>query len=99
MHAHVLQRLFETTSVHPNTCNFFLRQLIHGICRLLSTCGIWLVWLLARDPRPAASKDELLQHIQAIWNYLTQAYIQNLFDFMPRRIATLIAAHGGYTKY
>ncbi|GFU97589.1 uncharacterized protein TNCV_747531 [Trichonephila clavipes] len=41
-HAHMLQRLFET-SVHPNTCNSFLGLLIHRICRLLSTCEIWLV--------------------------------------------------------
>ncbi|GFT29185.1 transposable element Tcb2 transposase [Trichonephila clavipes] len=33
---------------------------------------------LARDTYPAASKDELLQRMQAIWNYLPQADIQNL---------------------
>ncbi|GFU87103.1 transposable element Tcb2 transposase [Trichonephila clavipes] len=50
---------------------------------------------LARDPRPAASKDELLLRIQVIWNSLPQADIQNL----PRRIAAVIAARSGYTKY
>ncbi|GFY13084.1 transposable element Tcb1 transposase [Trichonephila clavipes] len=54
---------------------------------------------LARDPHPAASKDELLLRIQAIWNSLPQADIQNLFDSVPRRFAALIAARGGYTKY
>ncbi|GFY19310.1 transposable element Tcb1 transposase [Trichonephila clavipes] len=54
---------------------------------------------LACDPRPAALKDELLLRIQAIWNSLPQTDIQNLFDSMPLRIATLIAARGGYTKY
>ncbi|GFV41895.1 transposable element Tcb1 transposase [Trichonephila clavipes] len=54
---------------------------------------------LALDPHFAALKDELLMRLQAIWNYLPQADIQNLFDSMPRRIATLIAARGGYTKY
>ncbi|GFW25200.1 transposable element Tcb1 transposase [Trichonephila clavipes] len=49
--------------------------------------------------RPEASKDELLLHIQTIWNYLPQAVIQNLFDSMPRRTEALIAARGGYTKY
>ncbi|GFW19188.1 hypothetical protein TNCV_255151 [Trichonephila clavipes] len=53
---------------------------------------------LARDPNPASSKDELLLHIEAIWNSLPQANIRKLFDFMPRRKATLIAVHGGYTK-
>ncbi|GFX16873.1 transposable element Tcb1 transposase [Trichonephila clavipes] len=38
IHAHMLQRLFET-SVQSNTCNFF-GLLIHRICHLLSTCGI-----------------------------------------------------------
>ncbi|GFU91842.1 hypothetical protein TNCV_3192291 [Trichonephila clavipes] len=54
---------------------------------------------LARDPRPAASKDELLLCIQAIWNSLPQADIQNLFDSMLRCTTALIAARSGYTKY
>ncbi|GFS93471.1 hypothetical protein TNCV_2628421 [Trichonephila clavipes] len=54
---------------------------------------------LTRDPRPAASKEELLLRIQAIGNSLPQKDIQNLFDSMPRRIAELTVALGGYTKY
>ncbi|GFV87081.1 uncharacterized protein TNCV_5112991 [Trichonephila clavipes] len=54
---------------------------------------------LARDPRPAASKDEPLMRTQATWNSLPQTDIQNLFDSLPRRIAALIEACGGYTKY
>ncbi|XP_042896442.2 transposable element Tcb1 transposase [Parasteatoda tepidariorum] len=54
---------------------------------------------LAHDPRPVASTDELWVRIQAIWNALPQTDIQNLFDSMPRRVAALIAARGGYTKY
>ncbi|GFY18648.1 transposable element Tc1 transposase [Trichonephila clavipes] len=54
---------------------------------------------LARDPRPAASKHELLLRMQAKWSSLLQADIQNVFDSMPRRIAALIAARGGCTKY
>ncbi|GFX41422.1 transposable element Tc1 transposase [Trichonephila clavipes] len=53
---------------------------------------------LARDPRPAASKDELLLRIQIIWNSLPQADIQNLIDSMPRLIETLYAARGGHTN-
>ncbi|GFW41520.1 uncharacterized protein TNCV_4034371 [Trichonephila clavipes] len=56
-------------------------------------------WCLTRDPRPAASEDELLLHIQAIWNPLPQADIQNPFDSKPRCIAAFIAARGGYSKY
>ncbi|GFW80954.1 transposable element Tcb2 transposase [Trichonephila clavipes] len=54
---------------------------------------------LAWDQRPAASKDELLLHIQAIWNSLPQADIQNLFNTMLRLTEALIAVRGGYTKY
>ncbi|GFX56220.1 transposable element Tcb1 transposase [Trichonephila clavipes] len=62
---------------------------------------VWdlLVRSLAREPRVAASKYELLLCIQAIWNYLPQVDIQNLFDSMPRRVAVLIAARRAYTKY
>ncbi|GFT35514.1 hypothetical protein TNCV_3002991 [Trichonephila clavipes] len=66
---HMLQRLFET-SVHPDTCNFFLVPAylpdvspIQHVWDLVSRC-------LAREMRPAASKDEHLRHIQAIWNSL-----------------------------
>ncbi|GFX17702.1 transposable element Tcb1 transposase [Trichonephila clavipes] len=54
---------------------------------------------LARDPRPAASKDEILLRIQEIWNSLPQADIQNLSDSMPRHIAAFIAAHVMNPKY
>ena len=55
--------------------------------------------LLARDLRLAASKHKLWLWIQAIWNSFPQADIQNLFDSIPCRMAALIAAHGGCTKY
>ncbi|GFY02561.1 transposable element Tcb1 transposase [Trichonephila clavipes] len=54
---------------------------------------------LARDLHPAASKDELLLRIQAIWDSLPQADILSLFDSMLHRIAAFIAACSGYTKY
>ncbi|GFT64257.1 transposable element Tc1 transposase [Trichonephila clavipes] len=52
---------------------------------------------LARDPHPTASKDEILLHIQAIWNSLPQTDIQNLFDSMPSRITAFISERGNYT--
>ena len=91
-------RLFKI-SVQPKTCNFFLGQLTRWICCLLSACDIWLVIVLLVDPRPTASKDKLWLRMQAIWNSLPQADIQNLFDSMPRLKAALIAARGGYTQY
>ncbi|GFX12220.1 transposable element Tc3 transposase [Trichonephila clavipes] len=87
MDARMLQKLFET-SVQPNTCNFFFKLLIRQICHLL------VGRRLARDPRPAASKEKLLPRIQAIWSSVPQADIQNLFDSMPSRTVALIAARG-----
>ncbi|GFU97901.1 transposable element Tc1 transposase [Trichonephila clavipes] len=54
---------------------------------------------IARDLRPVASTDELWLRIQTIWNTLPQADIKNLLNSMPRRVAALIAARGGHTKY
>ncbi|GFX49327.1 transposable element Tc1 transposase [Trichonephila clavipes] len=54
---------------------------------------------IARDLRPVASTDELWLRIQTIWNTLPQTDIKKLFNSMPRRVAALIAAHGGHTKY
>ncbi|GFU73640.1 transposable element Tcb1 transposase [Trichonephila clavipes] len=56
-------------------------------------------WRLARDLRPAASRDELLLCVEPIWNSLPQSDIQNLLDSMPRPIAALIAERSDYTKY
>ncbi|GFX90016.1 transposable element Tcb2 transposase [Trichonephila clavipes] len=67
-------------------------SLIEHVWDLVDRC-------LAREPRPAASKDEHLLRIQAILNSLPQTDIQNLFNSLPRRIAAFIAAYGGYTKY
>ena len=56
-------------------------------------------WHLARDLRLAASKHKFWLCLQAIWNSLLQADIQNLFDSIPRHIAAIIAAPDVYTKY
>ncbi|GFU58772.1 retrovirus-related Pol polyprotein from transposon 17.6 [Trichonephila clavipes] len=55
---------------------------------------------LARDPRPAASKDKLLLRIQAIWNSVPQADIKNLFDSSTRGLLAtdhVILNHGQVT--
>ncbi|GFU04636.1 transposable element Tcb1 transposase [Trichonephila clavipes] len=75
MRAHMLKRLFET-SVLPNICNFFTWPAYSPY----TISPIEHVWdfvdrLLARDSCPAASKDELLLRVQAIWNSLPQADI------------------------
>ncbi|GFV30995.1 transposable element Tc1 transposase [Trichonephila clavipes] len=66
--------------------------LIRSIVLIVGRC-------LARDLRPVASADELWLRIQTIWNTLPQTDIKNLFNSMPSRVAALIAARGGHTKY
>ena len=57
------------------------------------------VWLrLACDSCPAALKDEIWLYIQAIWNNLPQADIQNVFESMPHPTETLNATPDGYIK-
>ncbi|GFT49568.1 transposable element Tc1 transposase [Trichonephila clavipes] len=102
---------FQQDNARPNVaktvrdfCSFQHMHLLPWPAYSLDMSRIEHVWdligrRLARDLRPAVSKDELLLRIQAIWNFLPKADIQNLFDSMPRRIAALIAARGGHTKY
>ncbi|GFU00722.1 transposable element Tcb2 transposase [Trichonephila clavipes] len=85
-------------------CSRLLFSPTHATAYSPDTLPIEHVWdfvgrRLAGEPRPVASKDELWLRIQTMWNSLLRADIQNLFDSMPRRIAALIAARGGYTKY
>ncbi|GFW39815.1 hypothetical protein TNCV_2419811 [Trichonephila clavipes] len=87
-----------------NFCSAQHMQLFPWPAYLLDVSPIEHVWYLvgrplARDPRPAVSKDEFFLRIQVILNSLPQADIQNLFDFLPLRIAALNAARDGYTKY
>ena len=89
--ARIFQSFFVTRQVQP----------LPWPAYFLDMSPIEYVWdfvgrRLARDPRPVASADELWVRIRTIWNALPQADIQNLFDSMPRRVATLIADRGGY---
>ena len=54
---------------------------------------------LIRQGPPALTLVALWTRIQTAWWDILQEDIQGLFDPMPRRIETLIAAHGGFTPY
>ena len=54
---------------------------------------------LIRQGPPAPTLDALFTCIQTAWRDIPQENIQDLFDSMPRRIETLIAAHGGLLPY
>lgn len=54
---------------------------------------------LVRHGPPVTGVTDLWARLQTAWREIPQDRIQNLFDSMPRRIAALIAAHGGHTTY
>ncbi|GFU69661.1 uncharacterized protein TNCV_2559511 [Trichonephila clavipes] len=95
--------IFQQDNARPNAaktvrnyCSAQHIQLLRLPTYSLVMLSIEHVWYLvggniARDLSPAALKDELLQCTQAIWNFLPQTNIQNLFDSMPRCIAAFIA--------
>ncbi|MBJ5505484.1 hypothetical protein JGG47_23220 [Salmonella enterica subsp. enterica serovar Derby] len=62
------------------------------------------VWSLignrvVRQVPPAAAPDELWHRVEAAWTDIPQAQIRSLFLSMPRRVAAVIASHGGHTNY
>ncbi|GFU37573.1 hypothetical protein TNCV_4274941 [Trichonephila clavipes] len=91
MHAHVAKTV-------RDFCSAQHMQLLPRTAYSPDMSPIEHLWNLV-GRRFAVSKYELLLRIQAIWNSFSQADIQILFDSMPRRMASLIAARGGYTKY
>ncbi|GFW93527.1 transposable element Tc3 transposase [Trichonephila clavipes] len=86
----ILEAIFQQDNARPHVaktvrdfCSAQHMQLLPWPVNSPDMSPIEPVWdligrCLARDPRPKASKDELLQRIQAIWNYLLQADTQNL---------------------
>ena len=62
---------------------------------------IWdmVVRRLIRQGPPAPTLDALRTRIQTARRHIPQEDIQGLFDSMPRRIETLIEAHGDFTPY
>lgn len=51
-----------------------------------------------RNPLPR-NKDELWQAIQEEWANFPRTALNTLFESMPRRVAALLKARGGHTKY
>jgi transposase len=54
---------------------------------------------LKEYPTMAKNSGELWDRVVEIWNGLTTEECSSLVDSMPRRIAAVIAAKGGHTKY
>ena len=54
---------------------------------------------LAEYEEPAHSVAELWERVQEEWDKIPVEVCQNLIESMPRRLAAVVKAKGGYTKY
>jgi hypothetical protein len=52
-----------------------------------------------RNQQNIATEDEMWVAVERAWTNIPQHVIQTLFDSMPRRLAAVINARGGYTRY
>ncbi|GFS97534.1 transposable element Tcb1 transposase [Trichonephila clavipes] len=48
---------------------------------------------------PAATPDQLWQHVEDAWSAVPQEHIQSLTESMPRRVAAVISNNGVYSGY
>jgi len=54
---------------------------------------------LQQYEEPPTSVHELWERVQVEWEKITKEECQNLIESMPRRVAAVARAKGGYTKY
>ena len=54
---------------------------------------------LAKYPTPPAGLTELWDRVQEQWLKIPLDYVTTLVESMPRRIAAVLRARGGHTKY
>lgn len=54
---------------------------------------------LKEYPTPPSGILELWERVEKEWNAIEPEVCQNLIESMPRRVAALVKAKGGYTKY
>jgi transposase len=54
---------------------------------------------LARHENPPNKMEDLWPRVEEEWNKIDPSVCQNLIESMPRRVAAVLKAKGGYTKY
>jgi transposase len=54
---------------------------------------------LGEYEKPPSGMLELWERVKREWNKIDAAVCQNLIESMPRRVAAVVKAKGGYTKY
>ena len=61
--------------------------------------NLWAVMKSRVKGKEFPTKDSLWVDLQAIWNTFSQDFIRKYVDSMPRRVAAVILAKGGSTRY
>ena len=61
--------------------------------------NVWSHIKAELDKLSITSKAMLRIEIQQIWRNIEAAYLENLIDSMPRRVAAVIRSRGGFTNY
>jgi hypothetical protein len=62
---------------------------------------LWTIikFCLAAYPTPPPSIEELWRRVEVEWEKIPKEECLNLINSMPRKVAALLKAKGGYTKY
>ena len=93
-----LRFLFSSAHGISSLACLFTGYVAYWAC-VIWTCVICLVAVSLEVCGLQLQKENFGCACKKIWKYLVWADIYNLFDSMPCRIVTLIAAPDGYTKY
>ena len=52
-----------------------------------------------QDKFAATSKEGIKKIARKVWRQVTPAYLETLYESMPRRMQAVVEAQGGHTKY
>jgi hypothetical protein len=65
----------------------------------IETLWAWFKFRISDYETPASSIHELWERAQDVWNGFTEDECIKLIESMPARVAAVISAKGGYTKF
>ncbi|GFV21269.1 transposable element Tcb1 transposase [Trichonephila clavipes] len=103
--------IFQQDNAHPHKARIVQRFFVNHQIELLpkparspdlspiESMGSRVAQRLAQITPPAATPNQLWQHVEAAWSAVPQEHIQSLFESMSRRVAAVISNNGGYSGY
>ncbi|GFX92142.1 transposable element Tcb1 transposase [Trichonephila clavipes] len=92
--AHIVQRFFVNHQIEllPWPAHSSDLSTIENMCSMVGQ-------RLTHITPPAATPDQLWQHLEAAWSAVPQEHIQSLFESLPRRVTAVSSNNGGYSGY